>query len=232
MAGLISGFYVDFQSRTRVFLLDSDRGEGRFVNQVEELNMAIRTVREKEGKAAPEFPEVPAPPSREELAAFPPGYNVLGQEVALAGAGGWIQEAPPGVGLHVGVGRQLVLSKDWEDSIRASVAYGTSYRRGEEELKPPPSLLAFDVDQVGGQGAPVAQVTPGGPGSGSGMAPVEHVTPGGPGSHTGVENPPTTLAEDVVDNVEPVTNPGDEVTRDWNNDVSLKEDIFIFLTGL
>ena len=213
MAGLISGFYVDFQSRTRVFLLDSDRGEGRFVNQVEELNMAIRMVREKEGKAAPEFPEVPAPPSLEELAAFPPGYNVLGQEVALAGAGGWIQEAPPGVGLHVSVGRKLVLSQDWEESIKASVAYGTSYRRGEEELKPPPSLLAFDVDQV-------VQVTPGGPGTGAGMAPVEHITPAGAGSHTGVENPPTTIAEDVLDNVEPVTSPGDEVTRDWNHGVS------------
>ena len=77
MAGLISGFYVDFQSRTRVFLLDSDRGEGRFLNQVEELNMAIRTVWEKEGKGAPDFPEVPAPPSREDLAAFPPATTFL-----------------------------------------------------------------------------------------------------------------------------------------------------------
>merc|ERR1712105_19611 len=120
VAGLISGFYVDFQARTRVFLLDSDRGEGRFVNQLEELNMAIRTVREKEGKPAPEFPEVPAAPTHEELANFPRGYNVLGQEVALAGTGGWIQEAPPGVGLHVQVGRKLVLSQDWQESIRAS----------------------------------------------------------------------------------------------------------------
>ena len=203
MAGLISGFYIDFHSRTRVFLLDSDRGEGRFVNQVEELNMAIRMVREKEGKPAPEFPEIPAPPTHEELAAFPPGYNVLGQEIALAGAGGWIQEAPPGVGLHVKVGKKLVLSQDWEESIRAAVAYGASYRRGEEELKPPPSLLAFDVDQV-------VQATPG-------LAPVEHTTPAGA---DGVENPRTTLAEDVRDNVEPVTSPGGEEPRDWNHGVS------------
>ena len=69
------------------------------MNQVEELNLAIRTVHERAGKAAPVFPEVPAPPSREDLASFPPGYNILGQEVVLAGEGGWIQEAPPGVGL-------------------------------------------------------------------------------------------------------------------------------------
>ena len=212
-AGLISGFYVDFQARTRVFLLDSDRGEGRFVNQLEELNMAIRAVREKEGKPAPEFPEVPAAPTHEELAGFPRGYNVLGQEVALAGTGGWIQEAPPGVGLDVQVGRKLVLSQDWQESIRASVAYGTSYRRGEEEVKPPPSLLAFDVDQV-------VQVTPGGLGHGAGLAPVEHTTPAGASSHAGVENPRTTLAEDVRDNVSPVDSPGGEEPRDWNHGVS------------
>ena len=204
-AKLISGFYVDFQARTRVFLLDSDRGEGRFVNQLEELNMAIRAVREKEGKPAPEFPEVPAAPTHEELANFPRGFNVLGQEVALAGQGGWIQEAPPGVGLDVQVGRKLVLSQDWQESIRASVAYGNSYRKGEEEVKPPPSLLAFDVDQV-------VPMTPGG------LASVGNTTSAGASSLTSpvVDHPRTTLVEDVRDNVDPVDNPGDEAARDFD----------------
>ena len=167
--------------------------------------MAIRAVREKEGKPAPEFPEVPAAPTHEELAGFPRGYNVLGQEVALAGAGGWIQEAPPGVGLNVQVGRKLVLSQDWQESIRAQVAYGTSYRRGEEEVKPPPSLLAFDVDQVvQAPGlAPVGHTPP---------APAGHTAPAGAtsqaGASSGVENPRTTHAEHVRDNVDPVVSPG------------------------
>ena len=166
--------------------------------------MAIRMVREKEGKPVPEFPEIPAPPTPEELAGFPSGYNVLGQEIALAGAGGWIREAPPGVGLDVKVGRKLVMSQDWQESIRASVAYGASYRRGEEEVKPPPSLLAFDDDQV-------VLASPG-------SAPVEHAAPAGGGPREGVENPRTTLAEDVRDNVEPVTSP-DQGSREWDLDV-------------
>ena len=90
------------------------------------------------------------------------------------------------------------------------------YRRGEEELKPPPSLLAFDVDQV-------VQATPGGPGSGAGLAPVEHTTPAGAdslasqaGASSGGENPRTTLVEDVRDNVDPVVHPGGEETRDFD----------------
>ena len=163
MKGLVSRFYVDFQSRTRVFIFDSDRGEGRFVNQIEELNLAIRTAFQKAGKPPPVFPEVPAPPSLEEQASFPPGYNVLGQELVYAGEGGWLEAAPPGVGVHVGVGNQLVLSKDWEDSIKASVEYGNSYRRGEEELKPPLSLLPFDRAEVVVEGSPMLQHTSGNP---------------------------------------------------------------------
>ena len=90
MEGVVSRCYVDFQSRTRVFIFDGDKGEGRFVNQIEELNLAIRMAYMKAGKAPPAFPEVPAPPSREDLVSFPAGYNVLGRELVLAGEGGWI----------------------------------------------------------------------------------------------------------------------------------------------
>ena len=49
---------------------------------------------------------------------------------------------------------------------------------------------------------------------------MEHPTPAGASFHTGVEDPPTTVEEDVLDNVEPIISPGDEVTRNWNTGVS------------